>query len=50
MFIARASEGAVSMEWLLTQPICIRQKYLESFQKELKEREEKLKKRNNNHS
>lgn len=47
MFICRASEGAVSMEWLMEQPISIRKKYLEQFQKEVKERQEKLNKKTN---
>ena len=42
LFIARASEGAVTAEWLMEQPIFIRKKYVESFTKELKEREAKL--------
>ena len=42
MFIARASEGAVSAEWLMSQPIFIRKKYVESFSKELKDREARL--------
>lgn len=42
LFIARASEGAVSAEWLMDQPIFIRKKYVEAFSKELKERERKL--------
>jgi hypothetical protein len=45
MFIARASEGAVSAEWLMEQPIFVRKKYVESFTKELKEREARLKKK-----
>ena len=44
LFISRASEGAVSAEWLMNQPIFIRKKYVDSFQKELKEREAKMKK------
>ena len=44
MFISRASEGAVSLEWVMDQPIFIRKKYVESFTRELKEREQKLKK------
>ena len=44
MFISRASEGAVSLEWVMEQPIFIRKKYVEAFSKELKEREERLKK------
>lgn len=42
LFIARASENAVSAEWLMGQPIFIRKKYLEAFKKEVKERESKL--------
>jgi hypothetical protein len=46
LFIARASEGAVSVDWLMTQPVFIRKKYFGGFQKELKEREAKLNKAN----
>lgn len=42
LFISRASEGAVSADWLMTQPVFIRKKYVEAFTKELKEREQKL--------
>ena len=42
LFIARASENAVSAEWLMDQPIFIRKKYVEAFKKEVKERETKL--------
>ena len=42
MFVARASEGAVSAEWLMNQPIFIRKKYVDQFSKELKEREARL--------
>lgn len=42
LFISRASEGAVSAEWLMDQPIFIRKKYVQSFTKELKEREQAL--------
>ncbi len=44
MFISRASEGSVSLEWIMSQPIFIRKKYLDQFTKELKEREANLKK------
>lgn len=44
LFISRASEGAVSAEWLMDQPIFIRKKYVEAFTKELKERERSLNK------
>ena len=42
LFIARASEGAVSTEWMMNQPIFIRKKYLELFREEMKEREKSL--------
>lgn len=45
LFIARASEGSISAEWIMNQPIFIRKKYVESFTKELKEREKEAKKR-----
>lgn len=45
LFIARASEGAVSADWIMSQPIFIRKKYVESFTTELKEREKMLKQR-----
>lgn len=38
LFISRASEGAVSAEWIMEQPIFIRKKYVQTFDKELKER------------
>lgn len=44
LFISRASEGAVSAEWVMQQPVFIRKKYVESFTKELKERQRALKK------
>ena len=42
MFISRASEGALSNEWIMSQPIFIRKKYLEMMKKELEDREQKL--------
>lgn len=42
MFVARASEGAVSAEWLMNQPIFIRKKYVDQFSKELRDREARL--------
>lgn len=47
LFISRASEGAVSAEWIMQQPIFIRKKYVTSFTNELKERERALHKSNN---
>lgn len=46
MFISRASEGAVSLEWVMDQPIFIRKKYVEQFTKELKERQDRMKNKN----
>ncbi len=48
LFISRASEGSVSAQWIMEQPIFVRKKYVESFTKELKEREKKLNSRINN--
>ena len=42
MFIARASEGAISAEWIMEQPVFIRKKYVDQFKTELKEREQRL--------
>jgi len=44
MYIARASEGAVSLDWIMEQPISVRKRYLEQFQKEVKERQDKINK------
>lgn len=46
IFIARASEGAISVEWVLSQPIFTRLRLVEDFKKELKRREEALNNRN----
>lgn len=45
VFVARASEGSVSVEWLKDQPILMRRKYVEDFKKELEEREKSLNKK-----
>jgi hypothetical protein len=42
LFIARASEGSVSADWIMNQPIFVRQKYVKAFEQELKERQEKM--------
>lgn len=42
LFIARASEGSISVEWIMSQPIFIRKKYVEMFNNELKEREARM--------
>ncbi|MBQ2856516.1 MAG: hypothetical protein IJE78_05200 [Bacteroidaceae bacterium] len=46
LFISRASEGAVSAEWIMDQPIFVRKKYVEQFKKELEERKASLNKKN----
>lgn len=38
MYIARGSEGAVTLDWLMQQPIFIRKRYLEQMKDEVKER------------
>ena len=42
MFVSRASEGAVTPDWMMQQPISVRKKYVDNFMKELKEREQRL--------
>ncbi len=44
VYIARASEGAVSADWVMEQPIFIRAKYVEELDKEIKERQKQLNK------
>ncbi len=44
LYIARASEGAISADWVMEQPIFIRAKYVEELDKEMKEREKQLNK------
>lgn len=45
LFISRASDGAVSAEWVMQQPVFIRKKYVDSFTKELEDRKKSLKAR-----
>lgn len=42
MYIARGSEGAVTLDWLMSQPIFIRKRYLEQMKEEVKERRKVL--------
>lgn len=44
LFIARASEGAISVEWIMSQPIFIRKKYVDAFKKEIDTRNKELEK------
>ena len=41
VFISRVSEGSVSLDWIMSQPIWIRVKYHEFFVKQLQEREKR---------
>lgn len=45
IYISRASEGAVSAEWVMQQPIFIRKKYYKQMQEEIQKREEKMNRR-----
>ena len=42
VFVSRASEGAVSMEWIMEQPVHVRERFVKSFSEELAERKRKL--------
>ena len=44
LYIARASEGAISADWVMQQPIFIRSKYVEQLDKEMQERQKQLEK------
>lgn len=44
VYIARASEGSMSVEWVMSQPIFVRKKYFKQMQKEIEAREEKMNK------
>lgn len=45
VYIARASEGAISADWIMQQPIFVRTKYVEELDKEMKERQKQLNKK-----
>jgi hypothetical protein len=45
LYVARASEGAISADWVMEQPIFIRLKYVEELDKEMKERQKQLDKK-----
>lgn len=42
MYIARGSEGAVTLDWLMSQPIFIRKRYFEQMKDEVKERKKMM--------
>lgn len=45
LYVSRASEGAISAEWVMQQPIFIRTKYVEQLDKEMQERQKQLNKK-----
>lgn len=38
MYIARGSEGAVSLDWVMNQPVFVRKKYYKQMKEEVAER------------
>lgn len=46
VFIARASEGAITLDWIMEQPISIRKKYLKMFQEEVLKRNKEMEQNN----
>ena len=45
MYIARGAEGSISLDWVMSQPVFIRKKYLKEMKDELVERRKLLDKR-----
>lgn len=45
MYIARGSEGAVSLDWVMHQPVFIRKKYVQEMKDEIDERKKLLENR-----
>ena len=42
LYVARASEGSISADWVMEQPIFIRTKYVEQLDKEMQERQKQI--------
>ena len=42
LYVARASEGSISADWVMEQPIFIRTKYVEQLDKEMQERKKQM--------
>lgn len=42
MYIARGADGAVSLDWVMNQPVFIRKKYLQEMKDEVSERKKLL--------
>jgi hypothetical protein len=45
MYIARGAEGAVSLDWVMDQPVFIRKKYLQEMKDEVAERKKMFEER-----
>jgi len=45
VYIARASEGAVSADWVMDQPIFVREKYVKELDEEMRERQKQMNKK-----
>jgi hypothetical protein len=45
VYITRASEGAISADWVMEQPIFIRTKYVDALDKEMQERQKQMNKK-----
>ena len=45
IYISRASEGSISSDWVMEQPIFIRKKYYKQLREEIEKREEKINRR-----
>lgn len=45
MYVARGSEGSVSLDWIMEQPVFIRKKYFAQMKDEIKERNRLLESR-----
>lgn len=48
MYIARGSEGAVTLDWLMNQPVFIRKRYLDQMKDEVNQRKKILDNRKKN--
>lgn len=45
MYIARGSEGAVSLDWVMSQPVFVRKKYYNDMKEEVAERQKMIESR-----
>lgn len=42
VFISRASEGTVTTEWVMNQPVSVRERFVKMFNEELQERKSRM--------